>query len=137
MRIYNQNSFRRVAFLSFFLGCIRLEFDTRVAVVILKDEDFLKHGVKRSDTEGFISHLISIKGVKIAVFLDEQAGFVKGSLRSVSSNFNVHQLASIWGGGGHACAAGFKVYNRPANEFYIEFLQEIKIFLDHVEQQSC
>ncbi len=136
-RLYNQNSFQRVSFLSVFLNRIRLELDNRVAVVILKDEDFLKHGVKRSDTEGFISHLLSIKGVKVAVFLDEQASFIKGSLRSISSNFNVHQLASIWGGGGHACAAGFKAYDRTANEFYTEFLKEIKNFLDHVEQQSC
>jgi len=128
-QIYNQNSFQRVEFLSFFLSRIRLELDNQLAIVVLEEKDFLKYGVKRSDTEGFISHLLSLKGVKIAVFLDQQVEFIKGSLRSISADFNVHQLATMWGGGGHACAAGFKIYGKSINVFYREVLEEIKKFI--------
>jgi len=58
------------------------------------------------DIASFISYL---SGVKVALFLREEDGRVKGSLRTNSKEVNVAFLAQQFNGGGHKQAAGFSV----------------------------
>ena len=62
--------------------------------------------VKSSDMEGIVSQLMLTSGVDCAIFLYE-TGIMefKVSLRS-NENVNVAQIAQLFGGGGHAKAAG-------------------------------
>lgn len=58
---------------------------------------------------GIVSFLSCLTGVRVALFLREENGKVKGSLRTNLDDVDVAQLAGNWGGGGHKKAAGFSV----------------------------
>ncbi|MFA6995387.1 MAG: DHH family phosphoesterase [Patescibacteria group bacterium] len=56
-----------------------------------------------------VSFLSALSGVRVALFLREEEGRVKGSLRTNSEEINVARIAQNWGGGGHKKAAGFSL----------------------------
>lgn len=45
----------------------------------------------------------------VLVLREQEGGFVKGSLRTIKDGIDVAKIASLFGGGGHKKAAGFKV----------------------------
>ena len=63
----------------------------------------------------------AIEGVDVGVLIEERDQLVKGSLRAKDPHFAMHKLAQRFGGGGHACAAGFNV-NETFDQFYPKFL---------------
>ena len=70
-------------------------------------------GLHRHDLEGFASWLRRIKGVRVALFIREDApGHCKISLRSMG-DFNVQAVAALYGGGGHVTAAGAELNASP------------------------
>jgi len=73
-------------------------------------EELLKPEERNSVAEVYgdiVSAMSYLDGVKIALFLREEKGIVKGSLRTNSNEFNVALIAKNFGGGGHKRAAGF------------------------------
>jgi len=70
-------------------------------------EEMKNIGAKKEDTEGIVENLRAFKETDISLFLrEEENGMIKGSFRSKEADVNV--LASLFGGGGHKKAAGFK-----------------------------
>lgn len=60
--------------------------------------------------EGFTETLNTMPNAKFAMFLRQDGGVIKGSLRSDTfKNVDVSKIAHIFGGGGHKLAAGFSV----------------------------
>ena len=60
--------------------------------------------------EGFVETLNTMPEAKFAMFLRQDGGIIKGSLRSDTfKNIDVSKIAHIFGGGGHKLAAGFSV----------------------------
>jgi phosphoesterase RecJ-like protein len=60
--------------------------------------------------EGFTETLNTMPEAKFAMFLRQDGGVIKGSLRSDTfKNIDVSKIAHIFGGGGHKLAAGFSV----------------------------
>ena len=71
-----------------------------------------KNNISPNDTKGFINHLLTIKGVEIAVLLRQDSKEkIKVSLRS-QGNYTIYDLAEEYGGGGHKFAASF-ISNMP------------------------
>lgn len=65
-----------------------------------------ERGLGNDALEGFASWLRRIKGVRVGVFVREDApGLCKISLRSMG-DFDVQAVCALYGGGGHAAAAG-------------------------------
>ena len=65
--------------------------------------------VTTRDLEGIVPQLRMTRGVRVAVFAYETpAGDIKVSLRSDDS-FNVNELATLFGGGGHVRASGLNM----------------------------
>ncbi|MDD4443473.1 MAG: bifunctional oligoribonuclease/PAP phosphatase NrnA [Patescibacteria group bacterium] len=77
----------------------------------LNELDFYKHKDKLADIFGdIVSFLSYLPGVDVALFLRENEGVVKGSLRANDDNLiDVSKIANLYGGGGHKRAAGFTV----------------------------
>lgn len=71
---------------------------------LLKPEERDSVAEVYGDIASFMSYL---SGAKLALFLREENGRVKGSLRTNSDEIDVSQLAQKFGGGGHKRAAGF------------------------------
>ncbi|MDO4218575.1 MAG: bifunctional oligoribonuclease/PAP phosphatase NrnA [Synergistaceae bacterium] len=79
--------------------------DGCVAVFYLTKSDFERSSVSPADLEGLASFIMRLKGVEIGLFLTERSDGIKLSIRS-REPYSSREIASCFGGGGHACAAG-------------------------------
>ncbi|QQG52286.1 MAG: DHH family phosphoesterase [Candidatus Falkowbacteria bacterium] len=92
---------------------IKFNQETGLVCSALTSQDFselLKPEEKNSVAEvyGDIASFMSyLSGAKLALFLREENGRVKGSFRTNSDEIDVAKLAQKFGGGGHKRAAGF------------------------------
>jgi phosphoesterase RecJ-like protein len=83
-----------------------------IAWITVTQEMLKETGTTTEDTEDFVDHPRKIKGVEVAIFIREDAeDLCKISLRS-KGRINVQKIASVFGGGGHAPAAGCSI-NAP------------------------
>jgi phosphoesterase RecJ-like protein len=81
--------------------------DGKVVFALLTEQDFQETGAQREDTEGIIDLLRAERDTLVAaLFIQQNGAQVKVSLRS-KGNLDVSAIASRYGGGGHARAAGF------------------------------
>jgi len=65
-------------------------------------------GIEKDDTNSTSEMLLKIEGMEISLFVrEEEDSSLKGSFRA-NDKYNVNKIASIFGGGGHIKAAGFK-----------------------------
>ena len=103
-QVYEQFSPKRLKLLMHALQNLRVT--GKVAWMHLAKKDFLKTGAREEDSEDFIEYAKSVKGVKVAVFMQEMKGnAVRASLRA-KAEIPVNTVAMRFGGGGHAYAAG-------------------------------
>jgi phosphoesterase RecJ-like protein len=92
---------------------IKFNKETGLVCSALTSEDFsalLEPEERASVAEVYgdiVSFMSYLSGAKIALFLREENGRVKGSLRTNSDEIDVAKLAQGFGGGGHKRAAGF------------------------------
>ena len=74
----------------------------------LTQEKMKELGIEKDDTDGAAEMLLKIEGMELSLFVREDVdGSLKGSFRA-NDEYNVNTIASIFGGGGHIKAAGFK-----------------------------
>jgi len=73
----------------------------------LTREDIESNGATEEELEGIPGFLSNLYGVKALVFLREEDGKIKGSLRTAYPDVDVSKLAQALGGGGHKKASGF------------------------------
>ena len=86
-----------------------------VAYIALSAEELKSYNAGKGDTEGLVNKALSISGIKMAVFLKEDSGYIKISFRSKGDTY-VNELAQHhFEGGGHIYAAGGK-YDGNINE---------------------
>jgi len=85
-----------------------VHFDGRVALQVLRKDDFAETGAVSGDTDGFVNFPLKVARVLASVFVKENPeGKISCSLRS-KGGLNVALVASELGGGGHFNASGFK-----------------------------
>ncbi len=113
-RVYQSFPLSRVMLLRRIYNSFKLTYNNKIAYFWLKKEDFGKTGANCDDTEGLIDHIRSIEPVVVAcVFEEEEPDLIRVSLRSKNVLINVSDIASQFGGGGHAAAAGAKIRGTP------------------------
>jgi len=120
-QLYERESLGKTRLLQVFLHSMRLEFNGRVCIGTLRESDFATAGASREDTEGLVDYARAIEGVEVGVLLEERNNVAKGSLRAKDPHLALHRLAQRFGGGGHACAAGFNV-NESLAQFTPRFM---------------
>jgi len=103
--LYENATLPRLKLLERFLGSLAFECDNKVCIGMLRQRDFVETGTSYQDTEGFVDYARSLEDVSIGVLLEERKTTTKASLRAKSKKLRVDQIASQFGGGGHACAA--------------------------------
>ena len=100
-RVYNNRSFGEIKLLGRAVESLSLQGEGRIALLHLSHED-----MRMGDPEEVVNYGLMIKGVEVAVLLkEEKPGQFRISLRS-RSKVDVSAVASHFGGGGHARAAG-------------------------------
>ena len=84
-------------------------------------EKMAEYRVQTKQLDGIVNQLKLTKGADLAVFMYElEKGFYKVSLRSTEA-VDVSRLSQIFGGGGHARAAGFSMSGT-----FAEILEKVK-----------
>jgi phosphoesterase RecJ-like protein len=83
----------------------------------IEKSDFVVTQSTETDADGVIDELLkTTTGVDFVMLLTEKSDGLHGSLRSVERGCDVSNIAKLFGGGGHAMAAGFVVSrDDPAN----------------------
>ena len=90
------------------LASLTLHHGNRVAVQVLRLEDFAEAGALQDDAEGFVNFPMKAREVVVSLMLKESPeGKIRCSLRS-KGNINVAKIAQELNGGGHVNASGFK-----------------------------
>ncbi len=128
--LYERESFSKIKLLQNFLDSLTMEFDNRVCVGLIEDGVYAETGATIDDSEGLVDYARSIEGVDVGVLIENRDGAIKGSLRAKDPFFRVDQVAKVFGGGGHACAAGLNVEDSSIKEFYPQLMQAIGAHLE-------
>ena len=107
--VYEQLRWQRMALLGRGLVELQSAADARIAWMAFTRHTFEEAGADDEDVEGMIDLLRTIGGVEIAILYREtRDGKISVSLRS-KSEADVSRLAALFGGGGHARAAGIRM----------------------------
>lgn len=105
-QVHAHASAGRLRFFGEVLAAMEVVEDGRVVVMEAAPEQFQRHGLVGSDTEGLVDMPRTIAGIEVvALFSEVEPGRVKVSLRS-TGHVAVDQLCARLGGGGHRQAAG-------------------------------
>ena len=104
---YRENRFRA-------MGCFLSEKLTMlpggVAYAVFDRETEERFGLVDGDTEGFVNIPLGIAGVRMSVFLKEDDGFFRVSVRSTGDCSAADFAREYFHGGGHFHAAGGRLY---------------------------
>ncbi|MBT8043697.1 MAG: bifunctional oligoribonuclease/PAP phosphatase NrnA, partial [Verrucomicrobiae bacterium] len=72
-----------------------------------------QYNLKPEDSEDQIDLIRGIEGVVVAAFFEELSdGTIRVSMRAKDDSVNVCEIAQLFGGGGHARAAGIRMDDR-------------------------
>lgn len=120
LELYEKESVGKIRLLQSFLSSLKLEMNGAACVGFLTDESYASSGATGEESEGLVDYARCIDGVCIGALIEERGGRIKGSLRAKDPAMRVDQLAALYGGGGHACAAGFNL-DGTIDSFYPGF----------------
>lgn len=114
-QVHSHASAGRLRFFGEVLSALEVVEEGRVVVLEAAPEQFQKHGLVGSDTEGLVDIPRTIAGIEVVVLFSEvEPGKVKVSLRS-TGRVAIDQIASRLGGGGHLHAAGVMLRSSRAD----------------------
>ncbi len=105
---WESNSPSSVKLQGHLMSRLHLECGGRLAWFSLSKAELERFGVRREETEEYITFPRSISTVEIIAFFSELDGRVRVSLRS-KGRVEIHDIAQRFGGGGHAFASGARV----------------------------
>lgn len=87
-----------------------------VTMSVVTRKDFEECQAGYDEMTGVVDYVNSVPNSAYSVILTERNDVVKGSLRTLSEEVDVAEIASVYGGGGHTKAAGFTVRGRLEKE---------------------
>jgi len=124
-------SLSRLRLLEMALGTLEFHHAGKIGMMTIFLGMFSKAGAGPEDSERFVDYPRFVSGVEIAVLIRQTGeNDYKFSLRS-NSRVNVAQLASRFGGGGHAKAAGIDCHG-SIGTLKEDFLREAVQLLDGI-----
>jgi len=104
-RIFDLRSRAAICILGEALKTIRYSEDGSVAWIALTENEMISCGARDEDLDGVVNYAKNIEGVEVGlIFREKSDGVVKVGFRAHS--IDVSKLAEVFGGGGHARAAG-------------------------------
>ncbi|MBT9142965.1 MAG: Bifunctional oligoribonuclease and PAP phosphatase NrnA [Dehalococcoidia bacterium] len=104
-RVFDLRSRTAICILGEALSAIRYSEDGSVAWIALTEKEMIFCGARDEDLDGVVNYAKNIEGVEVGLIFQEKSdGVVKVGFRAHS--IDVSKLAEIFGGGGHARAAG-------------------------------
>lgn len=131
-KTYDDHPYRRLELMRSLLNTLERSADGWVAHWELRDQTRLDLALLPEDSEGLIDTIRAIRGVRLAVFFEELPdGKVRVSMRSKDKRIDVCEIATRFGGGGHALAAGIRMKG-PWDDAKAQVLAAIREKIDAV-----
>jgi phosphoesterase RecJ-like protein len=125
LEVFGSNKLEQLQLLGYTLLNVKLSSNGKVAFTSIPVDIMKKYSASSNDTKGFVNHLLSIKGVEIALLLREDAkDSIKVSIRS-KGNYPLYDVAEEYGGGGHKFAASF-TSNMPSDVLLSTITQKLQ-----------
>lgn len=125
-KTFYEMTFAQNQLLGLGLSKAKLYEDGKVIATYFTGEELKQFNATGKDTDSVVNQLRKTKGTQIAVFLYQNAdGSYKGSLRT-NADVNLVEIAKIYGGGGHAKAAGFTAEGHPENDIIPALIKKAK-----------
>jgi bifunctional oligoribonuclease and PAP phosphatase NrnA len=111
-RIFNSQKEKNLRLLGHCLSN-RMEIipEYKTGIIWLTKRDYDDFQIQRGDTEGIVNYLLTLREVRLAIFIHNQPTVVKLSLRS-KGDLDVQEICRThFGGGGHKNASGAHSYD--------------------------
>ena len=126
-RLYNSCRENRVKAIAHILDSKLVISDKGYSYMILDKETAGRFGLREGELEGMVNIPLTIAKVKLSVYLREDDGYYRVSLRS-KKGVSANRLASeFFNGGGHEQAAGGRLYfpkDIPSKEMAAEYIEK-------------
>ncbi len=106
------------------LDSLELHREGEVATIYVRNEWLDQTGAHTRDCEDALDMIMSMKIVRVTIFVRIVNGSSRVSIRS-KGKINVAKIAAIFGGGGHINAAGFTVDSLDVDEVRNLVLKEV------------
>jgi phosphoesterase RecJ-like protein len=127
--IYDTNSFERLQLTGYVLSQkLKVLPEYNTVYITLSAEELKRFSSLTGDTEGLVNWGLSIKGIKLSVFMYDRGDEIKLSLRSLGT-FSANEIArKYFEGGGHRNASGgtSKLSLEKTLEKFLSILPEFK-----------
>lgn len=131
-KLFDNFTVRRLKLMKLVLDSLELYADDRIAFILAPYELYEKTGTTQADSETFINYPRSLNTVEVAVFIKEtESGMISASLRSKGDSCDVAKVATVFGGGGHRNASGFKLPSETIVNVRDKLLNELIPLLDN------
>ena len=123
-RLFDLTTLNKSKLLGRALERLELYEDGKVSFTYITEEDLTELSLDQSDAEGIVNHGRNIDGTEVSIFIKEQDGKFKISLRA-NEYVDVSIVASKFAGGGHLRAAGFESV-MPREQIVNTLLEELR-----------
>ncbi|MDO5378542.1 MAG: DHH family phosphoesterase [Clostridia bacterium] len=123
-RLYRTQPMEKVNLTRIAYQSLRFELGGQVGVIELTHRDFEETGCSFGQADGLVNRALEVEGVRMAVMASEREDGIKMSLRAVEPD-TINDIALLFGGGGHAQAAGCTIH-APLKEAVAQVLSAIE-----------
>lgn len=130
VNLFEQRSRTAMAILGAAISSLEYYHNNEIAFMTIDKQIIEKHGAKREDCKEIINYTMMPKGVKAGVLFEEQGDDIRVGLRC-RDKYDVNKIASSFGGGGHALAAGCVFNNSALDDVKQKVLNEVSRMLDN------
>ncbi len=108
---------------------LEFAFNNHVAILSMTKEIIMESGSTYEEGQQLINNPLNAKDVRVSIFFKENLeGLLRCSMRS-KGNIDVARIASLYEGGGHKTAAGFKCH-KSLEETKKELLDHLRIYFE-------
>lgn len=107
-KVFMRRSFSSIKIEQVAISNLEVICNGKAAITTLSSLELERCGATKNDTEGIVDILRSIDGTEVVAFLRQDQDCTKVSFRALG-DFDCRELVAVYGGGGHAGAAGAKI----------------------------
>ena len=123
---YDNQPYRKVELMRELLNTLDSSDEGKLVWWNLAEETKTKLGLVDDDTEGMIDFIRAVSGVVVAIFFEELGGGkIRVSMRCKDKRINASDVCGVFGGGGHALAAGIRM-DGPIEDAREKVLAEVR-----------
>lgn len=127
--IYDYKTPAYIKLLSIVLKNVKIDIKNKIAYLIISKTDIIESKSNAKEAGLIIDLLKTIEGIDIALVFIETTHNV--TIKARSKNFNVNNIITEFGGGGHECAAACVL---PSDDIYMTKDRVVTRFIEEINK---